>query len=326
MADFDPRKPGNESWAPIWSGLEIFCVIMFSLDFATRFVGSILSGMFREFYEDPMNFVDFFAILPFYVGLFLDNLMDLRFMRVLRLSRILRALKSPRFANMATIINQIVGDSAAAMTVPVYFMFLAMIMLSFLVYIAEEDENGGPDGEFKHVGYSFWWCVSTFTTVGYGDLNPESQIGQWVASLAMLVGLFFLAMPLSIVGGSFHIAWTELQSRDVREEAHTNLEQMTPEDRDVIVDDAAFLKHNLTGHLTRIKMLVGVCEEIAPGGDHWEDLSNRLEEINLKFAGCYDIYLEDFDDPVDEELDVALNLRKQKSADSKAEWDVTGTE
>lgn len=317
MQQYDPRKQGNEAWGPVWHYLEIFCVIMFSADFATRFVGSMVAARFKDFYTDPMNYVDFFAISPFYLSLILDDLVDLRFMRVLRLSRILRALKSPRFANMAVIINKIVLDSAAAMTVPIYFMFLAMIMLSFLVYLAEEKENAG---EFGHIGNAIWWCVATFTTVGYGDLNPETGIGQVIGSVSMIVGLFFLAMPLSIVGGSFHVAWTEVQAQDVREEAKLTLD--TAEDRVAIVASAERLKADLQTHVTRIKELVAVCESIAPGGDHWEDLRSRLTEIQAQFSACYEIYLEadeeeEESDGGDTEVEKALALRRQKSIDSK---------
>ena len=76
-----------------------------------------------------------------------------------------------------------------------------------------------------------WWCIVTFTTVGYGDMYPRTGIGRLICSATMFVGIFFLAMPLTIVGSSFSDAWEKLQSVKLKMAAHDKLEskEWTPD-------------------------------------------------------------------------------------------------
>jgi hypothetical protein len=70
-------------------------------------------------------------------------------------------------------------------------------------YSSDMFADGAPGGIFT----AMWWCAVTFTTVGYGDMNPRTPQGQIVAIFTIVTGVFFLAMPLAVVGGSFHSAW-----------------------------------------------------------------------------------------------------------------------
>lgn len=60
---------------------------------------------------------------------------------------------------------------------------------------------------FPSIPHTFWYTLVTFTTVGYGDMIPKTSVGRLIASFAFFNGIFFLAMPLSIVGSSFNDAW-----------------------------------------------------------------------------------------------------------------------
>ena len=51
----------------------------------------------------------------------------------------------------------------------------------------------------------------TYTTVGYGDLVPLSVVGQFMGSLTMIIGVFVLAMPISVVSTNFGAVWREFQ-------------------------------------------------------------------------------------------------------------------
>ena len=66
---------------------------------------------------------------------------------------------------------------------------------------------------FESIPAVFWWCIVTFTTVGYGDVNPRTSAGQQVAALTMFIGIFFLSMPISIVGDSFTRSWNRYTAR-----------------------------------------------------------------------------------------------------------------
>eukprot|EP01052_Picozoa_sp_SAG31_P040872 SAG31_NODE_6039_length_2197_cov_1.136320_1_plen_211_part_00 len=73
--------------------------------------------------------------------------------------------------------------------------------------------------KYNNIPDCFWWVVVTITTVGYGDLFPITWYGRYVGIATMLTGVFFIAMPLTIVGTSFNAAWEELEhSRHEAEE------------------------------------------------------------------------------------------------------------
>jgi voltage-gated potassium channel len=50
----------------------------------------------------------------------------------------------------------------------------------------------GPADGFKTFGDSLWWAIVTVTTVGYGDLVPQTTAGRITATFLMLSGIAFL--------------------------------------------------------------------------------------------------------------------------------------
>lgn len=279
----DPhRNPENHAeWKDFWLGVEILCVACFTIDLLARFAGAVIGGAIPEyqledpdgkikeakaavgesFYEpktyaakfmsDPMNYIDVTAIFPFYIKFLVDDFPDLRFLRVIRLVRILKSLPGAKHGNMIHLITKIVTGSAGALMIPCYFMSLAMIVLAAVEYYAEmtseqvctqldgttvrdwdssrlknpgcmkehgcvcsgtlsyivHDGTEYSDEMYASIPDTVWWCIVSFTTVGYGDLYPRTPRGRWIGILTMFTGVFFLAMPISIVGNSFESAW-----------------------------------------------------------------------------------------------------------------------
>jgi hypothetical protein len=283
----DPHK-NPEHWEDMdtmWLGVEVTCVLFFTVDLCVRFVGSLVAGhidpndkekmmsfgddkkhsYIELFFRDPMNYIDVLAIFPFYIKLIYEDFIDLRFIRVVRLVRILKSLPSFKHGNTIALISNIITDSAGALFIPVYFMSLSCIVLSSLVYYVEKSgsqsciqmdgtrvddwdtsqaKNPGCLTEygcdcagsvehilkgdvavssevFSSIPDTLWWCVTSFTTVGYGDLSPITLFGRLWACATMVTGVFFLAMPISIVGASFQRNWTsysKTKDKNIEEE------------------------------------------------------------------------------------------------------------
>ena len=246
------RNPENYAeMQTMWNAIEYTCVIAFSCDLIIRGVGAAFAGKWGEFVNDMMNWIDFLAIFPFYIRLIFPGMFDLRFLRVIRLARILRSLKSAKYGSLGAVVVDIVKNSVGALFIPVYFMVLALIVFSSIMFYIERtfekrcilgdgtvvhnwdtsnttlgnegcatdtgygcecsgdlvyhtyDGADWSDEMFESIPDSFWWCIVTFTTVGYGDKYPRTSGGRIVCAMTMFCGIFFLAMPLTIVGSSF---------------------------------------------------------------------------------------------------------------------------
>jgi len=73
-----------------------------------------------------------------------------------------------------------------------------VILLGSLMYLIEGPENG-----FTSIPVSVYWAVVTLTTVGYGDISPQTPAGQFLASMIMILGYAIIAVPTGIVSAEF---------------------------------------------------------------------------------------------------------------------------
>jgi len=198
----------------------------FVLNFTMEFVGRLLSNPSQKsFWRNGMNYVDLAAILPFWLDVALaQSEVNLNSLRVLRLGRALRLVKLSRYsAGMRLVINALAA-SWDAMQLFMMILLLVLVVFSSAIYYQERGTwnpateryyrtsqmphyDTPPEGDdpspFQSIPNSFWWCMVTLTTVGYGDVVPVTYLGQMIAVVTMLVGLIMLALPLSIIGTNF---------------------------------------------------------------------------------------------------------------------------
>jgi len=99
-----------------------------------------------------------------------------------------------------------------------FLLTIVLVVCSSAIYYTERGEfnesfrywertdpltNRAERSPFQSIPQSFWWCLVTLTTVGYGDTYPITYPGQVVGCITMLLGLVMLALPLSIIGTNF---------------------------------------------------------------------------------------------------------------------------
>ena len=171
----------------------------------------------------PMNIIDLVAILPFYIEIAtagLDASFDTRIIRVVRLVRIFRMLKFGGRVMKLDLVTKAVSESADMLGMMLLLLAITITIFSTLVYYCERGSYNHylghyvRDGEFDRspfssIPYSFWWCVVTLTSVGYGDVVPMTLAGRIIATMAMVSSVIILALPISVIGTNFTQAWTE---------------------------------------------------------------------------------------------------------------------
>ena len=229
--------------ADTFKGMETFSVIMFTIEYVLR---SVCCPYWRRFVIQPLNIIDVLAVLPFYLELVLPlSVSSLQILRTIRLVRVLRLLKLGVKFGRLSIIAASIGECADMLLVSLALASVSTIIFSTLMYYAEHGEYISSQGfyarktdvvcdgltgnetsiyqsdgslisgcvhvesPYKSIPASFWWCVVTLMTVGYGDNVPVTAWGKAVACFTMVSSVLLLSLPISVIGTEFTRRWLD---------------------------------------------------------------------------------------------------------------------
>lgn len=144
----------------------------------------------RSFY----GIVDLLAILPSFLIMFFPSASYVFVIRLLRIMRIFRILKLVRYLQDSNILLR--SLYFARRKIFIFFSTVTVLVTIFgsLVFVIE-----GPEHGFTSIPQSIYWAIVTITTVGYGDLVPQTALGKTIASLTMLLGYSIIAVPTGII-------------------------------------------------------------------------------------------------------------------------------
>jgi voltage-gated potassium channel len=138
--------------------------------------------------------VDLLSILPAYLSLVFSGAQLLIVIRSLRLLRAFRVLKLAQLLGEATVLAGALRASRSKILVFVGTVVIAVTIIGSLMYVIE-----GPAHGFTSIPRAVYWAIVTITTVGYGDISPQTPLGQALASVAMVLGYGIIAVPTGIV-------------------------------------------------------------------------------------------------------------------------------
>ena len=167
----------------------------FTISFTIEYILRVYSSPNRLKYVFSFyGIIDLLAILPGYLGLFIPNLQYLLVIRALRLLRVFRILKLTRYLNEGDILKLALKASMYKIIVFLATVVTLVTIVGTLMYVIEGEKNG-----FTSIPVSIYWAVVTITTVGYGDISPETPLGQFLAGVLMIIGYGIIAVPTGIV-------------------------------------------------------------------------------------------------------------------------------
>jgi len=181
----------QEQYGQLFFLLEWFFTILFTVEYFFR-----LSCIGRpvKYVGSFYGIIDLLSLLPSYVSLLLPAGKYLLVIRILRLLRVFRVLKLVQYVGESNYLQRALWASRRKIAVFLLSVFLLMIIFGSVMYIVEGAENG-----FTSIPRSIYWAVVTMTTVGYGDISPQTSLGQAIASLIMILGYGIIAIPTGIV-------------------------------------------------------------------------------------------------------------------------------
>ncbi|PHS08973.1 MAG: ion transporter [Kordia sp.] len=173
--------------------VEWIITILFTLEYIARIV---VIKKPKEYIFSFYGIIDFFSTIPKYLSLiFVEATGGLVALRALRLLRVFRILKLARFIGEGNELMSALKASKAKISVFLLAIFMLCIILGTLMYMVEEGSGGG----FTSIPHSVYWAIVTLTTVGYGDIAPVTPLGQFIASIIMILGYAVIAVPTGIV-------------------------------------------------------------------------------------------------------------------------------
>ncbi|XP_029776998.1 potassium voltage-gated channel subfamily V member 2 [Suricata suricatta] len=215
---------------PLLEHVETLCIAFFTLEFLLRLAST---PDLRRFVRSALNLVDLVAILPLYLQLLLESVTgedqlhskgsphehDLetvgrvgkvgQVLRIMRLLRVLRILKLARHSTGLRAFGFTLRQCYQQVGCLMLFITMGIFTFSAAVYSVEHDV---PNTNFTSIPHAWWWAAVSISTVGYGDMYPETILGRFFAFLCIAFGIILNGMPISILFNKFSDYYSKLKA------------------------------------------------------------------------------------------------------------------
>lgn len=226
-------------------GIEWFLTGLFTLEYLFRLYAAPSAWRYmRSFY----GIVDLLAVLPTFLSLLIGPANHLLIIRLLRVMRIFRVLKLVPYLTEANTLGRSIAQSRRKIAIFFVGVLVLCVVFGSIMYLVE-----GPKHGFTSIPKSIYWTIVTITTVGYGDITPQTIVGQIVSSAAMLTGYSILAVPTGIITA-------ELSQEIAREKSSISCSNCAKHGHDI---DANYCRQ---------------CGFHLRGGDELDDASRHLNQ------------------------------------------------
>uniref|UniRef100_A0AC34FNT9 Ion transport domain-containing protein n=1 Tax=Panagrolaimus sp. ES5 TaxID=591445 RepID=A0AC34FNT9_9BILA len=193
--------------------MEIFLVIFFGAEYSIRLWSAGCRSKYLGFFgrlkfaRKPISLIDLCVVVASTVVICVGSegkVFATSAIRGIRFLQILRMLHVDRQGGSWRLLGSVVFIHRQELITTLYIGFLGLIFSSYFVYLAEKDAVG-PDGRPTFTSYAdaLWFGVVTLTTIGYGDVVPQTWVGRIVASCFAIFAISFFALPAGILGSGF---------------------------------------------------------------------------------------------------------------------------
>jgi voltage-gated potassium channel len=168
---------------------------LFTLEYIARLIAT---RDIRRYATSFFGVVDLLAIAPVYLSILFGAAHSFTVVRSLRLLRVFRILKLTEYMGEATVLRIALQESARKIIVFLFAVLAIVVIVGAMMYQIEGEANG-----FTSIPTAMYWAIVTVTTVGYGDISPQTTLGRILASMLMIIGYGVIAVPTGIVTFEF---------------------------------------------------------------------------------------------------------------------------
>ena len=189
----------------IFNIIEWIVTILFSFEYTLRIYCS------KNRWKYVFSFwgiIDFLAVIPTYLGLIMSGYQYFQIVRILRLLRVYRILKLFKFTQESNVLYHALKSSRYKIGVFISTVIALVVLLGTLMYVVEGGTNG-----YTSIPQSIYWAVVTITTVGFGDIVPQTILGKIISSLIMIIGYAIIAVPTGIITVELSNATKKLETK-----------------------------------------------------------------------------------------------------------------
>lgn len=172
---------------------EWFFTILFTAEYVLRL---ICVARARTYALSFFGIVDLLAILPTYISVLFPGAQSLVVVRALRLLRVFRVFKLGYFLTEAADLRRAMWDSRAKIIVFLSTVIIVVVIVGSAMHLVEGSEEGT---KYTSIPQSVYWAIVTMTTVGYGDVTPETPLGKIIASGLIIIGYSLIIVPTGFV-------------------------------------------------------------------------------------------------------------------------------
>ena len=176
-------------------GAEWFFTVLFTVEYVTRLWCVGRPGAYARSF---LGVIDLLAVLPTYLSVLVPGGQVLTVVRILRVLRVFRVLKLAHYVGEARILGQALRASRFKITIFVITVLSITVIVGSWMYLVE-----GPASGFTSIPQGVYWAIVTLTTVGFGDITPQTPWGQALASVVMIMGYGIIAIPTGILTAEF---------------------------------------------------------------------------------------------------------------------------
>ncbi len=203
----------SQSYSALFIYLEWIFTVFFTIEYALRIY--VTRSPFKNYIFTFYGIIDFLAILPTYLSLVLVGTQFMMVIRIFRLIRVFRILKLGRYVGASQVLKDSFMNSRHKIAVFLEIVVTIVVIMGSLMYIIE-----GPYNGFTSIPRAIYWAIVTLTTVGYGDIAPQTVMGQFIASVIMIMGYAIIAVPAGIVTSEINKSKRVMLNTQVCENCH----------------------------------------------------------------------------------------------------------
>ena len=195
----------RQNYGPLFFYIEWVFTIGFSIEYILRvFSARKPLSYILSFY----GVIDLLAILPTYIAPIYSGFQSLHVIRSIRLIRIFRLFKLTRYVGEGEVLMKALRSSRYKITIFLFTVLSIALFAGALLYLVEGEKHG-----FTSIPKGMYWAIVTMTTVGYGDMSPQTDLGRTLASFLMIMGYGIIAVPTGIVTSEITLASKNLDTR-----------------------------------------------------------------------------------------------------------------